>query len=150
MPVKFEVRRPPNRRARRAAKTAKAFPGTADCCPSCKSPRVHIHGDHGAKFYGREIAICADCRTTWEPIDKALIWDPSDPCASFSEPCDNCAFRPGSPEQADTAKWKDMIAQLRAGGTFHCHKLAIERGWLWMHESGTYVKFTPAGADLFA
>jgi hypothetical protein len=43
-----------------------------------------------------------------------------------------------------------MIAQLRAGGTFHCHKLAIERGWLWMHESGTYVKFTPAGADLFA
>ena len=29
-------------------------------------------------------------------------------------------------------------------------KLAIERGWLWMHESGTYVKFTPAGADMFA
>ena len=29
-------------------------------------------------------------------------------------------------------------------------KLAIERGWLWKHESGTYVKFTQAGADLFA
>ena len=29
-------------------------------------------------------------------------------------------------------------------------KLAIERGWLWKHESGTYVKFTPAGAELFA
>ena len=29
-------------------------------------------------------------------------------------------------------------------------KLAIERGWLWMHESGTYVKFTAAGAELFA
>jgi hypothetical protein len=29
-------------------------------------------------------------------------------------------------------------------------KLAIERGWLWMHESGTYVKFTPASAELFA
>jgi len=29
-------------------------------------------------------------------------------------------------------------------------KLAIERGWLWMHESGTYVKFTDAGAALFA
>ena len=28
--------------------------------------------------------------------------------------------------------------------------LAIARGWLWLHESGTYVKFTPAGADLFA
>jgi hypothetical protein len=23
-------------------------------------------------------------------------------------------------------------------------KLAIERGWLWMHESGTYVTFTTA------
>ena len=29
-------------------------------------------------------------------------------------------------------------------------KLAIERGWLWLHESGTYLKFTPAGAELFA
>jgi hypothetical protein len=29
-------------------------------------------------------------------------------------------------------------------------KLAIERGWLWMHESGTYVIFTQAGAELFA
>ena len=29
-------------------------------------------------------------------------------------------------------------------------KRAIELGWLWMHESGTYVKFTPSGADLFA
>jgi hypothetical protein len=27
-------------------------------------------------------------------------------------------------------------------------KLAIERGWLWMHESGTYVKFTEAGASV--
>jgi hypothetical protein len=29
-------------------------------------------------------------------------------------------------------------------------KLAMERGWLEMHESGTYVKFTRAGAELFA
>ncbi len=28
--------------------------------------------------------------------------------------------------------------------------LAIDRGWLHMHESGTYVKFTQAGAELFA
>jgi hypothetical protein len=27
---------------------------------------------------------------------------------------------------------------------------AIERGWLALHDSGTYVKFTQAGADLFA
>jgi hypothetical protein len=29
-------------------------------------------------------------------------------------------------------------------------KLAIDRGWLEMHESGTYVKFTHTGAELFA
>jgi hypothetical protein len=28
--------------------------------------------------------------------------------------------------------------------------LAIAHGWLVLHESGTYVKFTPAGAELFA
>jgi hypothetical protein len=28
--------------------------------------------------------------------------------------------------------------------------LAIARGWLALHESGTYVRFTQAGAELFA
>ena len=27
---------------------------------------------------------------------------------------------------------------------------AVANGWLWKHESGTYVKFTPAGAEMFA
>ena len=27
--------------------------------------------------------------------------------------------------------------------------VAVARGWLLLHESGTYVKFTDAGADLF-
>jgi len=29
-------------------------------------------------------------------------------------------------------------------------KLPVERGWLAIHKSGTFVRFTPAGADLFA
>ena len=29
-------------------------------------------------------------------------------------------------------------------------KLAIERGWLELHDSGTFVRFTQTGADLFA
>ena len=45
-------------------------------------------------------------------------------------------------------------AFLKAGGTPHEYRAGIERaiakGWLWLHESGTYVKFTQAGADLFA
>jgi hypothetical protein len=28
--------------------------------------------------------------------------------------------------------------------------LAIARGWLKLHRSGTFVRFTPAGAELFA
>jgi hypothetical protein len=27
---------------------------------------------------------------------------------------------------------------------------AVANGWLWKHESGTYVKFTPVGAEMFA
>jgi hypothetical protein len=29
-------------------------------------------------------------------------------------------------------------------------ELAVTRGWLELHESGTYVKFTATGANLFA
>jgi hypothetical protein len=45
-------------------------------------------------------------------------------------------------------------AFLKAGGTPEQFGAglarAITKGWLWRHESGTYVKFTPAGAELFA
>lgn len=43
---------------------------------------------------------------------------------------------------------------LKDGGTPDQYRAALTRatalGWLWLHESGTYVKFTPAGAELFA
>jgi hypothetical protein len=43
---------------------------------------------------------------------------------------------------------------LNAGGTPAEYRAGIERavakGWLWRHESGVYVRFTPAGAELFA
>jgi hypothetical protein len=43
---------------------------------------------------------------------------------------------------------------LDAGGTPDQFRAALARaitlGWLWRHESGTYVKFTPAGAEMFA
>ena len=43
---------------------------------------------------------------------------------------------------------------LAAGGSPAEYRVGMERaiaqGWLWKHESGTYVKFTPAGAELFA
>ena len=43
---------------------------------------------------------------------------------------------------------------LKEGGTPDQYRAALARavtlGWLWLHKSGTYVKFTPAGAELFA
>ena len=43
---------------------------------------------------------------------------------------------------------------LAAGGSGEDFGAGIERaialGWLWQHESGTYVKFTYIGAALFA
>jgi hypothetical protein len=43
---------------------------------------------------------------------------------------------------------------LEAGGTPDQYRVALARaiklGWLSLHESGTYVKFTPAGAEMFA
>jgi hypothetical protein len=45
-------------------------------------------------------------------------------------------------------------AFLEKGGTPDQYRAALARaitlGWLSRHESGTYVKFTPAGAELFA
>jgi hypothetical protein len=45
-----------------------------------------------------------------------------------------------------------MLFQLKATPAEYKAGLdrAIAYGWLVLHESGTYVKFTPAGADLFA
>ena len=43
---------------------------------------------------------------------------------------------------------------LAAGGSGDDFRAGIKRaialGWLWRHESGTYVKFTDSGAALFA
>ena len=43
---------------------------------------------------------------------------------------------------------------LAVGGTGDDFRAGVERaialGWLWLHESGTYMKFTDAGAALFA
>jgi len=43
---------------------------------------------------------------------------------------------------------------LAAGGSGDDFRSGIERaialGWLWLHESGTYVKFTDSGVALFA
>jgi len=58
-------------------------------------------------------------------------------------------------EIANSAEAVRLIAPfLAAGGSPAKYRAGIEhaiaKGWLWRHESGTYVKFTDAGAELFA
>ena len=106
-----------------AALASDAFPGGPKRCPKCLGLRVAVgHDFPGKGFYSNTVAVCADCEIAWEPLDEALVWDRTDAQSSFREPCENCAFRPGSNEQADREKWREMIGKLRAGGSFYCHK----------------------------
>lgn len=102
--------------------TPRYLRGSIRQCPKCGSRKVVSDPNLTFKGYGPGIASCANCKTVWEPFDPAQIWDTSDPHCSFKEPCNNCAFRPGSPEQADPAKWKELVNQLKCGASFHCHK----------------------------
>jgi hypothetical protein len=110
------------KRKRAAALERGPWPGGPGRCPVCLSTRVMTFDTPEAvEFYGRKITSCA-CGATWEPIDEADIWDRSDEHCCGKRPCDNCAFRPGSPELNDKAKWRELIAKLKAGGSFYCHK----------------------------
>ncbi|MDE2342740.1 MAG: hypothetical protein KGL63_05005 [Betaproteobacteria bacterium] len=97
--------------------------------PACASRKVRrLTADEMPsrlnKAFACELEICLDCRAVWEAFPaEGYIEDPV--CA---EPCDNCAFRPGSPEQRDPEKWKSLIASLKPDetgmftGRFYCHK----------------------------
>ena len=62
--------------------------------------------------------------------------------------------RRGRPGWSHSYREDQQPVLFKEGGTPAEYKagleLAIARGWLWRHESGTFVKFTQAGADLFA
>jgi hypothetical protein len=103
--------------------------GSTECCPKCASSKIAYDPTIKLRGYGPGLAVCLNCETMWEPFDSAQIWDKADPHCSFKEPCNNCAFRPGSPEQADPEKWKTLLDQLKCGGHFYCHKgVPIEAG----------------------
>lgn len=93
-------------------------------CPKCGSGNIGFDPAMTFKGYGPGLASCANpaCRALWEYFDPAAIWDPTDPVCSFKEPCNNCAFRKGSPEQEDRESWQKLLDQCALDGTFYCHK----------------------------
>lgn len=112
---------------RRADRIAAALPAPPPrVCPTCKSIRIErLSGLGGAGGVETDFDVCRECGAAWEAY-------PPDWCPDVvgAEPCDNCAFRPGSPEQQDPVEWKAMIDRLRAGGEFKCHKGAPMLGLL--------------------
>lgn len=106
-------------------------------CPVCGSRKV-TRGmsrlkDHAETMY--EACGNPACGALWETFNVADLLDPADPrTSSFKEPCDNCAFRPGSPEQRDPGRWAEIIDSLKGdnrslanmhfvgAGRFYCHK----------------------------
>lgn len=95
-------------------------------CPRCHSRRVKratIPKTPG--FYSPTLEACLNpaCNAVWEPFDPGDLLDAGDITSSFREPCDNCAFRPGSPEQADPQRWAELMNALKhQNGRFYCHK----------------------------
>jgi hypothetical protein len=102
-----------------------------DRCPKCGGADVARAMVKPGKFggYGPEIAACVACRALWEPLHHDLIWDPDDSLCAFKDPCDNCAFRPGSSEQRDKKEWASIKQNIEQSGGFYCHKgVPIEPG----------------------
>ncbi len=106
-------------------------------CPACRSTSiVYMKPDEhptmaaawleASNYPQPELGLCKACAAVWEAFPPLYARDPV-----CSEPCDNCAFRPGSPEQQDPVKWKALMEQLkielvdgrlRMNGEFFCHK----------------------------
>jgi hypothetical protein len=119
------------KRKREAATDAYAF-GQAvprpSICPACGGKRIAFSTINDCEY-----GVCPDCEAVWEAFPPLYVED-----VVCAEPCDNCAFRPGSPEQADPEKWKALIASLKPDqsyghftGQFFCHKnvpIDIKRG----------------------
>lgn len=63
------------------------------------------------------VGVCADCEAFWEAYPPGWSHDVCE-----ATPCDNCAFAPQSPEIRDRASWRALLAKLKAGEEFRCHK----------------------------
>jgi hypothetical protein len=95
----------------------------ADQCPRCASRKWGDVQQDLTDFYAVALRVCANCGTAWEPFEASELLDADMPAtSSFIHPCNNCAFRKGSPEQQDKEHFDDLRMKLAFGGRFYCHK----------------------------
>lgn len=70
-----------------------------------------------------EYEVCIDCRKAWERLPAGEVFTRDGEMMAFDKPCDNCAFRGGSPERSDPERWQALQESITyAGGVFFCHK----------------------------
>ena len=95
-----------------------------DVCPECGSPRLAMMRIHRTGGPDVVMAGCAvgGCGAIWEPVDPGILAAESDCTAPFTRPCDDCAFRPDSPERRDRAEWEALMRKFETGTRFYCHK----------------------------
>ena len=88
------------------------------------------------RFDGDEAGRCGGCGsrnlTTVKLPDRGITYGHCRECGRGQDvelrdwpeatPCDDCAFRKGSPERSDPDKWAGLEELVKGGGTFHCHK----------------------------
>jgi hypothetical protein len=88
-------------------------------CPKCAGRRtiVEMAQAMAMSHIPTLMGICADCKTVWEAFPPGWKHDVVE-----GEPCDNCAFAKGSPESQDREEWRSLLAKLRMGQEFKCHK----------------------------
>lgn len=104
-------------------------------CPFCRSQDLRgVELDESREL----VLVCMACASLFEPETR------TDPCAAM---CNNCAWRPGSPERADPWHWSLIIEQtIEAGQPFHCHKNLLaqltERGYRFV-APGDLAQMTP-------
>lgn len=102
-----------------ALRAFQPWPEDFHLCPSCRSRRTVVRMDaplalsHVATLLG----VCADCEAVWEAFPPDWSHD-----AVAAAPCDNCAFSKGSPGSEDREAWKSLLAKLKLGQEFKCHK----------------------------
>ena len=102
-----------------ALRRGQPWPEDLHRCPRCFGRRTSVQTAPavGLSHLPTLVGVCIDCETTWEAYPPGWKHD-----AVEGEPCDNCAFRQGSPESQEKEAWKSLLAKLRAGQEFKCHK----------------------------
>jgi len=103
---------------RDAIAAGQPWPEDFHLCPRCRSrdTKVEMMIPPGLSEIPTLVGVCR-CGAAWEAYPADWSHD-----AVEAQPCDNCAFRAGSPESRDKEAWRAFLADLRTGREFRCHK----------------------------